>query len=343
MADEDGHDIDAPAGRLVPSEATARYIGDRFGVDSDLTLTEVARGLTGRVWRLGTDGPHHALKELFWDDDQDEDEIRWRVAFEAAARDAGVRCPTSLPTRQGAYLCRLPPAHGDVYVRLYTWLDGALLTDTDAAAEWMGATLARLHRLRHPPLGAPWPKFETVPAPADWEDLLPALRHEGVPWTGRLERALPTVEDLAALVAPLDRADLVTCHLDLTPANVMRGQGGELVLLDWDNAGPGSPEQELAAALMDWHVHDSRPRPAAIEATMTGYGRAGGTASLHGLSSFSAYVGALIDHLYIQARVAIADDVLPEHQDLAHIKVDHILRSLPTRAVLRQVADLARP
>lgn len=342
-ADEDEPDAGARAGRLVPSEATARYIGHSFGVDTDLTLTEAARGLTGRVWRLGTAGPRYALKELFWDDDQDEDEISWRVDFEAAARQVGVRCPQSLPTGAGTYLCRLPPAHGGVYVRLYTWIDGTALASARDAAPWLGDTLARLHRLHRPPAGAPSPKYEVVPTSTDWQAVTSALHREGVPWTGRLEATLPTIEDLTPLVTQLDRAELIACHLDLTPANVMRDRTGGLLLLDWDNAGPGSPEHELAGALMDWHVHAGQPDPNAIDATMTAYRNAGGPAQTQGLRSFSAYLSARINHLYTQARVAIAPDVLPEHQVLAHTKVDEVLRSFPSPALLHHVAELATP
>jgi Ser/Thr protein kinase RdoA (MazF antagonist) len=339
--DEHEPDTDALPGSIVPSVVTARYIGHRFGVETDLTLSEAARGLMGRLWRLGTTGARYALKELFWEDNQDEPQVRRQVAFETAGREVGVRCPESLPTKDGTYLCRMPAELGGVIVRLYTWIDGTSLIDTDEAARWVGETLARLHRLRHPAVGPPRPKFGNVPTMPEWQAVIAALRRERVPWASRLEAALSTVEDLSTLVQPTERDQLMMCHLDLTPANAMRDRSGQFVLLDWDNAGPGSAEQELGSALMEWHVRAGRPRPDAVRDTVTAYESAGGPASIRGLSSFRAYLGATINHLYTQARVTIADDMLVDHQELAHVKVDLVLGSLPSRALLQQVAQLA--
>ena len=46
---------------------------------------------------------------------------------------------------------------------------------------------------------------------------------------------------------------------------------GELVLLDWDDAGPASPGRELAYLLVAWHVHDGKPNAAAVRSTLAAY------------------------------------------------------------------------
>lgn len=325
------------AGPLVPSVATASFVGERFGLPSaEITETPVARGLCGRVWRLNAAGTRYALKELFWDADQDEHEIRYRTAFETAARIAGVRCPESLPTVAGDYLCRLPPDSGGSYVRLYSWVDGAPLASVEGTEGWLGDTLGRLHGLRHEAAGPSDPNSESVPTVAQWEELLSALRTDGIRWADELERRLPLIDGLASLVTPAEPDELITCHLDLTPANVMRTRTG-FVLVDWDNAGPGSAERELAAALMAWHAD----RPAGIAATMTAYAEAGGTATPRGLPSFSAYVATMINNLYTQASVAAAADVRREHRTLATVRALRVMASLPTRSTLEQVGDLA--
>lgn len=322
---------------LAPSTATARFVGNRFGLRAaELAPTPVARGLCGRIWRLRCAGTRYALKELFWEHDQDEQEIRRRVAFEASARAVGVRCPESLPTVDGDYLCRLPPDLGDVYVRLYSWVDGGPLTSTEGTATWLGGTLGRLHGLRHPAVGEPDPKFESVPTAAQWQEVLSAVRAAGTPWADDLERLLPLVEDLGALITPVERDALIMCHLDLTPANVLRPATG-LVLVDWDNAGPGAAERELAAALLEWHGSE----PDGIAATLSAYREAGGTARLTGLSSFSAYLGAAITNLYTQASLTVASDVLDEHRTLANSKTLQAMASLPTLSALDQVGELA--
>jgi hypothetical protein len=124
-------------GPLVPFSATARYVGDRFGLHAaEFTEAPVARGLSGRVWRLNTTDTRYVLKELFWDDEQ---EIRRWAVFEAAACDVGVRRPESLPTKDGDYLCRLPPELGGVYVRLYSWIEGSAVTSADGPVLLLGA------------------------------------------------------------------------------------------------------------------------------------------------------------------------------------------------------------
>jgi thiamine kinase-like enzyme len=49
----------------------------------------------------------------------------------------------------------------------------------------------------------------------------------------------------------------VTCHCDLHPDNVLVDGTGELVLLDWDDAGPACPDRELAGVLVFWHVDEA--------------------------------------------------------------------------------------
>jgi phosphotransferase family enzyme len=326
------------SGPLTPSDATARFVCDRFGLpEAQFTAIPVARGLCGRVWRLNSDGVRYALKELFWDHHQDEREIRRRAAFEAAARSAGVECPESLPTLTGDYLCRLPPEFGDVYVRLYSWIDGVALPSGEGATAWLGDTLSRLHRIRHAAASAPDPRFEAVPTSAQWQELVRALRAAGVAWADDLERLLPRIDDLGAIVAPADPDALIMCHLDFTPANVMRTDTG-LVLVDWDNAGPGTAEHDLASTLMAWHA----AAPAGITATMAAYARADGPATLTGLSSYSAYLGAMINNLYTQVSTVIEADILDEHRTTARASALRAMAGLPTRSALNQLGDRAR-
>ncbi|MBD0692104.1 phosphotransferase enzyme family protein [Streptomyces sp. CBMA123] len=329
---------------FTPTPAAAAYVGERFGLaGTALGAEPTARGLCGRIWELTAAGTRHALKELFWDDDQDEREIRGRVRFETAARAAGVGCPQSLPTVDGDYLCRLPPELGDVYVRLYGWIDGRPLTPADRAAEqaadWLGDCLARLHRLalRDQDAGAPDSRFERVPTADQWQELLDALRAQRVGWADRLERLMPAVGELSELVVPLDRDALIMCHLDLTPENVMRERTGGFVLVDWDNAGPGSADHELAAALMAWHAPDGRARTDRVAATAAAYARAGGPGRVRDLSCFSGYLGTVLNNLYTQASVAIAADTREEHRELARTKVRQVMANLPSRSALEQV------
>jgi thiamine kinase-like enzyme len=45
---------------------------------------------------------------------------------------------------------------------------------------------------------------------------------------------------------------LLACHGDLVPGNVLVSTDGRPSILDWDDAGPWNPAEELAAALVSW-------------------------------------------------------------------------------------------
>ena len=70
-------------------------------------------------------------------------------------------------------------------------------------------------------------------------------------------------EELVALEA-VDRspATLRTCHRDLWADNLRAEPGGELCLIDWDNAGLGDPAGEVALVLFEFGRNDpAGPRP----------------------------------------------------------------------------------
>ena len=67
-----------------------------FGVprDPSATLTPVARGAIGRIWRLDSGAERLAVKELFAEPDIPA--IGWEVKFTAHLVAAGARQPASL-------------------------------------------------------------------------------------------------------------------------------------------------------------------------------------------------------------------------------------------------------
>ena len=169
---------------------------------------------------------------------------------------------------------------------------GYPLTSADpGVAGQIGALLGRLHAHALPPHGPADPWYETVPAPETWTQLAAAGRAQGLPWSRPLSERADLLRDLAHLVAPTARDQMLTCHRDLHPDNVLVDGSGELIPLDWDESGPACPGQELAGLVMFWHLDDhGTADDAAVERTLRGYYGAGGPGRLRDERSFGMYL-----------------------------------------------------
>jgi Ser/Thr protein kinase RdoA (MazF antagonist) len=194
-----------------------------------------ARGELGRIWRLDTERGSWAVKELLVP--AEESAAREDAAFQMAARKAGVRLPRPVTTAEGRVLL-------DGRWRVYEWVDlapGEVVTSAE-----LGVVTAGLHRVEHPASGPVVPWFCEPVGRAGWEELAAA----GGEWAPALERALPDLVALDALVIPPGSGPLVTtCHRDVNVENIRRAAGGGVVVLDWENCGPARPVWELAGIL----------------------------------------------------------------------------------------------
>jgi hypothetical protein len=146
---------------------------------------------------------------------------------------------------------------------------------------------------------------------------------------------------LAALVTPAAQADLVTCHRDLHPGNVLVDGAGDLVALDWDDAGPACPGRELAGVLMFWHVGAGRADEAAAERTLRAYRAAGGPGRLRDERSFGMYLAGRLNFLHGQATLALDPDADPADRDYASAEVSDTLARLPTLPMISRLTGLA--
>ena len=202
------------------------------------TLTKIAAGMSGAgVYRVHAGGDAYVLRLA----GAAIDPTAWRrqLAIERRAADAGL-APRVLHVDEARHAV----VSAFVVDRSFPALLGNPATH-EAALDLLARTFRRLHAL-------PIPEGATARDPRDllagaWPEL-------------RAGYALPAfVDDLVRRVldapAPLDERAPVLGHNDPNPTNMVY-DGTDLLLLDWDSAGPMHPYYDLAVVAMFLRMSD---------------------------------------------------------------------------------------
>lgn len=264
-------------GLTPPDPAT---VTDAYGLGRPLGApVVVARGELGRIWRLETSTGRWAVKELLAP--MDEVDARSDVTFQEAARRVGVSMPQPIVRIDGSVLADVGSADRPSRVRVYSWIDlaprSAVVPATDAAA-----ILGRIHALVFPDDRRPKSWFTERVDPSRWAELQAAAETTGASWTGTLRRLVPLIAAGDPIVAAGRHEPTIRCHLDFNPENVLVDTDGRTIVLDWENSGPATAEQELASAVAEFV-----PDPADVPGFLRAYADAGGPATLRDRSSFA--------------------------------------------------------
>lgn len=240
----------------------------------------VERGEQGQVWRLEVGGQRYAVKEALVP--LAVEQARLAHAFSRRASAAGVRLPEAVLTRDGEVLARI----GGEPVRLYRWVELAGL-DRRVDPDAVGRCLAALHRCGAPLESRVHPWYYEPVGRARWVELTRRLGRRGAPFADRLARL---VDDLVAVesvfVEPTAR---ILCHRDLFADNVRATPDGGLAVIDWDNCGAASADQELGMALMEFGGDEERILR--LEASYRSAGGPGRITAVRDLTMAAATVG----------------------------------------------------
>ncbi len=260
MAPADAH---ASAMRAVAEAALREWALDTASVElisvSENTVFKVT-AQSGEVWVLRVHRPgYHTLAELL-------SEQRWTAALHAA----GVSVPIPRHTADGRGYVRVqvPGMSEHRYVGLVTWVDGdtvhnVIERDADAAtlAFWfdqLGQIAARIHNA-----ATAWPIPDHFQRHAfDAEGLMGDQPFWGPFWVlpqlGQVERQ-QILKARAAIYRILsgygkDPSTYSLIHADLHPGNLLI-HGDQLHVIDFDDAGFGWHQYELAVALYRYQQH----------------------------------------------------------------------------------------
>lgn len=254
-----------------------------YGLPRPATLAgPVARGQQGLVWRLETAGGAFAVKDPL--EPVDPADAAADAAFQDAALAAGVPLPRVVRDVSGNVLADV----GGHQVRVHDWMDvGAADRSLDPGE--VGRVVALVHRVRVP-VAEPIHPWYTTPVGLDaWQHLAERLTAAGAPFAVELTALVPNLHALESLIGP--RSSEQWCHSDLWSDNVLPRLpvGSGVAVLDWENAGPGVPVQELALVLYDFGQGD-HARARALHAA---YAVAGGPARVTGPDDFAVLVAQL--------------------------------------------------
>ncbi|MBR8639049.1 phosphotransferase [Streptomyces tuirus] len=311
---------------------TADSIAETYGLGpGPWTMTPVARGALGQIWKLSGNGHAWAVKELLFGCDVEQ--VGREAALLDSAADLGVASPRLHPDRHGAHVSR-PGSPGGSYVKLYDWVDGAGADASDPdVLDWFGRTMALLHQAGEGAVETPKDWYERCPDDANWEDVLKKVRDAGLPWADELSGFVATsAPRLAHWVTPSPPDGLVTSHLDLQPQNVLVGPDGP-VLLDWDNAGPVSAEREFARAVFVWSGGNDVNTDVARRLARA-YRDAGGRAVVTGPESFSMLFATELNYIHVQAETAVDPAVTAAQREFAGRQVVTWLHRTPDPAAV---------
>lgn len=215
---------------------------------------------------------------------------------------AGIPSPQPIPGEGRRWLVAV---EGRVF-RCHRWASGVLPTSslTSRDAHQAGRALGELQRLALPsPDECITPPHAWVKS--HWRALIAEATELGLGWNEDLAH---TIDWILAIESEAKRwvsggHRWVGSHRDVRPDNALR-VNDELLLVDWDAAGPAIPGREVAKAMRWWAPHDAE--------FLAVYTSVAGTVDLH---EGAGEDGGLVWWLETNVRLALARPADPVRQE----------------------------
>lgn len=322
---------DSPPGAELPVDAlcAAFGLGRARGA-----MTRVPGGMAHTMWRLETNRGRFAIKQINRNWNMATETAWYERAFriEKAAGAAGIPiAPPIAHAQTGACLVELDV--GDerpLTFRAHEWVESTVLREEECGpheAHAVGDMLARIHALR---IAAGGTGGRSPPAldAAHWRSLLDRAPPRG--WHDDLAAILPVVDDLIAL-AKLSGDGRIMSHRDCDAKNVLRTPARQLLLIDWDTAGPIVPREDVAMHAIVWGGGYTRdPDAASARAFLSGYRDAGGDFDSPRREDFAELMRVMLGSLAFNLGRTLGDRLADEtHLVIAQRQVAHLIGALP--------------
>lgn len=304
-------------------------IADAFGLGEALDAIYVARGAMGAINRMGTVlhgvRRYWTVKRSYWNQFT-EHKIAMEVAFTRRCESVGVPAPRSIQRVDGGgYVLTVDDQLNDrTQYRVLEWVEGEVGRSDDPRtippiADWM----ARIHNLAVDSSGHSIDQWY-VQVTYDWDDLAGRLARRAPDVAEHLRTRRADIRELADLVNTTRELGAVWCHTDIGADNLVWGYRGP-ELIDWDDAGPLIPHQELGC-----RVRSLGPLG---RSAYRAYRQAGGPAEITDVTHLASSVAVHLNYLGCQAELLL-DDGNVEHHEFARAQIAGAAQSLPNLQVL---------
>ncbi len=316
-----------------------RHLCARLDIGSQRgELCRVYGGFHHKMWRLETHCGSYAIKQLSADSDVNRPDINkhYNVAEAIAEEFAGHGVSAVFALRRETHYLQLV---GQIGYLVYPWTNARAIGKNDISerhAHEVARLLARMHRAN-----LVNPELEDAPVDSHSEERAILLVQRAVECNIHnatlLREYLPTFLNIIAAqqaaTHTLEKHRVIS-HGDLDHKNVLWGDSGSPIVIDWESVRRLNPTHELLLEALDWSGITSTFHHGLFETFISSYSEAGG--EIDGISIQACFDCILGDWLnWLLYNVGRAVDLEDEEQHA--IGTEQVDLSLATLLRLRHL------